>query len=916
MSLFRTLSLRYLRKHRQFTALVVASIALGVALWVATGALNQSMEKALRRSATPLGGVADLYVSSGDAGVPHGLAARLRAVEGVKAARPLVLDKLQVEMPDRKYQPAMLLGLDVEDEGGGDPAAWGVEVSEMALLAYKTANRTAKFLNQKLAFVGRSLDDALPADARWLRVRCRGDDHSLIKVHTIDATGPAALLGGSVVVTDCETAAALLGRPGLVTRIDLMLHDAADAARVAEVRRRVEEVLERESKALRPEFVAALAANPAAAAPGNVPWLALAQSQAVGPAQVKTPNESDAEIRDVLSGLEVGFATYGVMALMVGVFLVYSAMSVSVNERRHDVGILRSVGATRGQVRGLFLAEALVQGLAGAAVGLPLGVGVAYLCLGPTQRLLSGIFLQVEGAALDVPTASLIGAALSGLGAAVAAALLASTRLAAEEPADVVRRVPPAAGFLTQSVQLGAAFFLAAAGVTLFAFKDRLPPRWGTHGGGVFVLLGALVTTPVLAAALARLAQPLFRRALPIEGRLAADNLVRAPGRTGLVITALAATVTLMVQTAGVIRSSSDGINDWLAAHLTPDLFVTSGGPLSSSGSYQPMGEAAGVELLRALREAEGPAPAGPRPRVVAVRDVFLDYRHRDGQTKVSLFALDADSHYQANRERGNDVPGLELFARLAREPGTAVVSDNFALQFGVRTGDTVTLPGATGPVALKVIGRVLDYSWVRGTVFVHRAHYLGQFDVGRAAAYYVYLPPGAAAEETRQRIQQSPWGADNALFVLKRDEVGEHYVGMATRVFSVAYPQEIAVGIVAALGVVAALLISVVQRRRELGLLRAVGATRAQVLRSVLAEALLVGALGTLIGLAFGLPLEWYVVRIVLSAETGYVFPFRVPWAEAGVIAGLALAAATLAGMLPALQAVRMRIADAVAYE
>jgi putative ABC transport system permease protein len=123
-------------------------------------------------------------------------------------------------------------------------------------------------------------------------------------------------------------------------------------------------------------------------------------------------------------------------------------------------------------------------------------------------------------------------------------------------------------------------------------------------------------------------------------------------------------------------------------------------------------------------------------------------------------------------------------------------------------------------------------------------------------------------------------------------------------------------VAVVTALGVLTALLISVIQRRRELGLLRAVGANKWQVLRTVLAEAVLMGAIGTFIGIILGVPIQWYVVQITLFEEGGFAFPVVLPWKEAGVIAALALIVATLAGLVPAIHAGRLRISEAIAYE
>jgi putative ABC transport system permease protein len=128
----------------------------------------------------------------------------------------------------------------------------------------------------------------------------------------------------------------------------------------------------------------------------------------------------------------------------------------------------------------------------------------------------------------------------------------------------------------------------------------------------------------------------------------------------------------------------------------------------------------------------------------------------------------------------------------------------------------------------------------------------------------------------------------------------------MVERLYGVAYTQELVVGIVAVLGVVAALLISVLHRRRELGLLRAVGATRGQVMRSVLAEALLLSAIGTALGLVAGLPLEWYTVRILLYEETGFQFPIMYPWLAFAAVTGVACISAVVSGIGPALHAVR----------
>jgi putative ABC transport system permease protein len=282
------------------------------------------------------------------------------------------------------------------------------------------------------------------------------------------------------------------------------------------------------------------------------------------------------------------------------------------------------------------------------------------------------------------------------------------------------------------------------------------------------------------------------------------------------------------------------------------------------------------------------------------------------------MVLVDAEEYCRANAGRPDPDPRLGLWEKIAGQPDKALVSENFALTHGVKPGDTIQLRGEKGMVRWQVAGTLRDYNWIRGTIFVDRQKNKGAFGAEEVNVWEVYLPPGAGgtAAKVREELQQSPLAADQALIAQTRDEVRGGIRAMIRRVYGVAYTQEVIVGIVAVLGVVASLLISVLGRRRELGLLRAIGGTRAQLLQTVLAEAVLIGLVGTLLGIAVGLPMEWYVVRVVLFEETGFLFPVRVPWAGAGVIAALAVLSATLAGLGPAFQAMRLRIADAIAYE
>jgi putative ABC transport system permease protein len=420
----------------------------------------------------------------------------------------------------------------------------------------------------------------------------------------------------------------------------------------------------------------------------------------------------------------------------------------------------------------------------------------------------------------------------------------------------------------------------------------------GSFGGIILTLLGALLAAPLVAALGAGLVRPLTRRLPGVGVRLAADNLLRAPSRTGVVVGALTAGVALSVQVAGVLESNERPIIEWVDRAIMTDLIVTGGeNTAAATSSNLPLDTALGDELRRLPGVRQAVSGRYRRPTY--------------GGTIIFLLAFDAARFHDANRVYP-DYPGLDLFRRLA-EPGTVIVSDNFAVMHNVRPGDVLTLQGTRGPAELRVIGAVPDYSWTRGTVFIDRSTLWDVFEDDRVDIYEVYLKGG---ERTAAEAAVRAVAARRALTVVTRDDLRGYISGALHRLFGLVQVQQFIVGTVASLGVVTALLISVLQRRRELGLLRSVGATRAQVLRSVLAEAALLGLFGTLFGLGVGLVFEWYVIRVLVWEEGGFVLPILIPWAAAATVAGVSLGLAVLAGLGPALHAARLQIAEVVAYE
>jgi putative ABC transport system permease protein len=977
-SLFRTLSLGYLWRHKIRAVLVMLSIALGVAAWIATRALYGTVTHALHDAAAPLRGDADLYVTNYasrfiDASLEYQLQ---KGVPGIERIEPLILENVTARITaeargaEEKTQSrteAILIGLPVYGEQDRKERLNKRDIdileqedeftigrlyvqSQLAALAQPAFLQPfVSFLAPLPVMVGEQLDRDLLKGRKTFVIEAGHRALPVIVVGKIRARGAIASLGGHSILSVWQPVARLLGKPGMVHRLDIKLSRGAD----------VDSAL-----------------NKARAVVGNQ-------------GKVQTGEEQDRRLQHVLKPFKTGYRLGGIGALVVGLFLVYNAMSVNVTERRHDIGILRSVGATRTQVRALFLAEALVLGVIGALLGIPLGLAIAHLALGPIQRVIGGIFLMpIQHSPLEVAPGVLLTAGLAGVLTALAAALVPASRAAAEEPADAVRRAPPAAGVAYRLMQVGGSLTLGLLGIFLIAVKAylsselvvqtclvltvaglglavvgyRLLPR-GSQGeaelngwrplvsmvyGGLFILIGllgllmrgslaaekgsyaavvliflaALLLTPLLAAVLTRFLQRTTRGFLPVESRLAIDNLVRSPGRTGVVIAALSAGVALTVPIAGMINSNRVACEEWIDATLNSDLYLRSK-DLAPGGQVRALSPNMAEELIQSKV-----LPKGSRLVGLGYRYPEWDSGNRrsaatagdEDSTLIFMTLIDAREHYLANKvlPGAEDDPSLDLWRRLGEEPGTVIVSDNFALMHGVKVGESVQMEGRKGPVSLRILGTIVDYNWIRGSIWVDRLANRDTFSGDEVNAWEVYLPQEYRedAAEIRDKLVKSPLGARYRLMGMTRQEVRESVLHAVESLYALAYTQVVLTGIVVVLGVVAALLISILSRQRELGLLRAVGATRVQVLHTVLAEAVLIGLVGTVLGIVVGLPLEWYWVRVILFEEAGFLFPVRIPWIETCVIALMAVLFATLAGLAPACKAIHFRIADSIAYE
>jgi putative ABC transport system permease protein len=884
--LFQSLSLRYIFQKWDRAALIIASIALGVATLVSTRILNSCIESVVTQSTNPIA-LGDLQITNGELGFSRGIAKEIEdaKIPELKSMLPLVMDLIEYDEVDPPRR-VILFGTDL-----------GFLQPEADKNASNNADVTEK-LKIKPVLDASAFGQALLFGRRWVLIsedlhndRVKSGINGPLKVliakspQTFEVVGylkfekdsPAINFSRNLIATDYQIAAAALKVPSKVpvistiqslappriTRLDLFFQDGVN------------------------------------------PELMLEQIQKIvgNRAKVRTPEQQRKATEDIIGGIQISFSLCAVGAMIVGLFLVYNSLSVSVAERRHDIGILRSLGATRQQITSLFTLEAMTLGLVGGMIGIPLGKVLAEWAIGQFRTEIVSVSLSEDALPTSMTWSIAVFAVVCGLITSLLASLIPALQAASDQPADAVRRAPSPVAGLLRILHLIACVVMVGGGASMVAFREVLPDRLGAYVGLILTLTGLFLAMPLFVHLLTRAFQPIFRSVFGIEGRLAADNLIRSPGRTGIVIGALAGGVSLMFQTAGVGRSNEEPVVEWIDQVLKADAYVFWGNIVSATSSSTPM-------LPYIAKKMKDEIPGIEE----VVRQRY--YRPEFNNTVVYLQALDAVAYANTlmSRSGGKIARGVDKFPKLT-EGNFCVVSENFLIRHKRSIGDKITVPGPKGPVTMEIIGAAADYSWSKGTIIMDIEQYKKLFEDDYVDLFHVFFKQDADPKVVLRDLSKQ-MANDHQLLTETQAMIKATLRGEIDKIYKLAYIQQLVVAVVAALGVVMALLISVLQRRRELGLLRAVGATRGQVLSSVLAEAMMMGVLGTFLGIMLGIPLEWYLLRVVLFEETGFFFEVLIPWTQTLVIAFLAIFVATAAGLLPALHAVRLKIAEAIAYE
>lgn len=845
LRIFRWHVLRYLRRHPLLGLLNVLSVALGVSVFLATQIANQSANRAFAASVDLVAGKADLEIVAPTRHLPETVLPQLRTIPGIAGATPVV--EGFVALPDYRQDYLEIVGIDVFtnaafrtfdptnfDAANFDLERWLGPPGSIAV--------SEEFLREHRL---------KPGDK--IRARVGGGDHELEigfllrKDETLDPHFAAMDIGW---------AQQLFAGRGELSSIQLKLENpkARDAA----------------INALRPIL------------PKD--------------ARVAPPARRTEEVEKILGGFQLNLALTSLVSLFVGMFLIYNTVSASVVRRQHEIGILRSLGATRAEVRSLFLAEAIVLGGIGALLGLLGGLLLARLLTNAVAATISSLYVLVSVRQLALRPWIFVLAWSVGLISVIFSAWFPAQHAANQDPVVALhggtrleRSVLPSRGWL-----LGGIVSLAVAAIFSWAALAS-GPRWLSFVGAFAVIAGFSLLVPRVMFRFSAAAAKIFRghrdrRRGTVETQLAAENLRRALLRNSVTVAALAIAVAMTVGVSVMVFSFRKTVETWINQTLLADLFI-------APAANEAFGDSA--YFPRDAFEFLAAHPA------VDAADTFRAVEVPMGDNDVAMAVI------TGKRREFQFVHGdsAALLRRFQEEP-CVFVSESFARRHRVRQNDAIELTTPEGPRSFPVAAVFYDYTRDQGVIYISAANFKRFWHDDRITSVALYLKKDHPADEViapfRSRFSQS-----RRFAIFSNQSLRRRVFEIFDQTFAVTYVL-LAISIVVAItGIFLSLTILIAERGRELAILRALGASAGQIRRLLLTETAMLGLLAAAIGLVCGLCLALVLTGVINRVFFGWTIHLAFPWASLAWTPVWILAAAIIAGIVPAWRASRMALAD-----
>jgi putative ABC transport system permease protein len=836
IQLFRRLILRPLRRDPARTTLTVLSIALGVAVVLAIELAGEAAVGSFQSSLTTLVGQVD-YEISANGGVDERYIAKLADLPLDSRFAPVIEQPVVVAGTGW----TTLYGIDAVLYGNDETATGAgrsFDLAEMESSAVVSSDLAGRFHWKK---------------GDRVALQGRGKSHEFT-IRNIAAGQNTEWIG-----IDIAAAQQLLEMYGKLDRIEVFLAPGEEAERAARLIR-----------------------------------------QSVPPSyDVETPGARSEENRRMLRAFRWNLRILSYISLLVGAFLIYNTIAVSVVRRRTEIGILRALGTSSRGILLIFLGEASMLGLIGSALGIGLGRLLAGAIVGMISQTVNALFTTSAPGPVTLSAGSLIGGIFTGTAVAFFSALVPAKEAARVAPAEAMQR--EAREHRTR-LNIPRDLTIAAAAAVIAVMLCQFGPIDGRPVLGYLATLFAVAATALISPAFVVTAIRILRGALKrmggAAGLIAGRSLTASLARTSIVVTALATAISMMVSVGVMVGSFRETVEVWLENQLRADIYMRAEGP-ASAGIYPPIDP----QVPEIVRHTPG----------VADVDVLHAFQIHYQGTKATFGGANTEV---ARREGGLRFLSGNAGQILASLPGhdRAIVSEPFANKHGVRVGDVLPIPLGSRTARLTVAGIYYDYASDSGYVIVNRDTLLRYLPDQPVTNIAVYVEP--RADKLRVRRELEARLGKYPVMIAPNQALRRGAVEVFDRTFTITYALEAVAIVVAMLGAANSLLALVLDRRREIGLIRYLGAAKDQVRTMILTEAGLLGLLAGLLGLVLGMTLSLILIYVINKQSFGWTIQFHPPALLLGGALLLIWAVTVLAGVYPARFAARIEPAEVVHTE
>jgi len=846
------ISSRQWRTHGLRVGLTTLGIALGVGVFFAVRTANAALLESLSATVERMAGKSTLEITSGETGFPEEILDSVRATPGVQLAEPVIEVIVHTALADE----GNLLILGVDTTGDQQLREYEFDRSQTEIADPLTYLAQPDSILLSRSFAERhhlQIGDRIPI------FTANGRKDFTVQ-GLFKPVGMGAVFGGNVAVMDVYSAQVVFNRGRNFDRIDLM--NSRDVT-VDELQRRLQARLPPGVQSIRPQM-------------------------------------RGQELENAVTAMRLGMLITSFIALLVGVYIIFNSFTIAVNQRWKEIGILRALGVERRNVNAMFLGEALLTGVVGSICGIALGFYLATLAgqvMGSIAASVYGV-ISTEVAPRLHPLVALI-----AFGLGVAASLIG-----AWFPARAASRLDPILALHNiesrqkesplkwKRITLG--FALVALSSLLIEFS---PSRVGMTIQLFYMmitLLGLTMLLPGLIEWIARMIRPIMDWGGGSEGALAVDAMIQSPRRSSATVGALMVGLMFVFSTGAYIQSYKHMIDRWTHRMLNSDLVVATSALLRSTSYHFSEDMGRRIAALPAVKNVEN------------IRFTLIPFQ---GDT-VALNSNEMGSFLARAPDSIEDANVNEIREKLSRGEG-ALISRNFSARWKYRVGDQIHLDAPIGSLSLPVVGIVEDYRSEKGSIFIDRALYRKYWRDDAVDFVNVNLKPGEDATKVKHEIEQLTAGTDHALVYTNADF--KKWIGsLVDQFFLLNYMQLVVAVIVAVVGIVNTLIISVMDRRREFAIVRAIGGYRSQVRKMVLLEALAISIVGVVVGALAAIFNIQFMSRTVSTVLAGYDVPFYFPWALVLVALPAVASVSLLAAWIPARHAMQIPVIEAIGYE